>query len=71
VLGTAYYRARRRNKDLGTVVLMVGIAVFLFVVAAVVPRPPMTVEIASVLVVGSILLIGGAMGVVLWRGFRD
>lgn len=71
VLGTAYHQARRRNRDLGTAVLMLGSAVFLFVAAAVVPRPPMTSELAAVFVVASILLIGGAMGVVLWRGFRD
>ncbi len=71
VLGTAYRQARRRNRELGTAVLLLGSAIFMFSAAAVFPRPPMTAELAAVLVVGSIVLIGGAMGVVLWRGFRD
>ena len=71
VLGTAYRQARHRNRDVGIALLMVGGAVFLFAAAAIAPRPPVTPAIAAVLVVGSILLIGGAMAVVLWRGFRD
>jgi len=43
----------------------------MFLAAALVPRPPMPLAVSSLLVVGSIVMLGAAMGVVLWRGFRD
>ena len=71
VLGTAYRQARKRDRELGLAVLLFGSAVFMFLAAALVPRPPMPAAVASVLVVGSIVTLGAAMGVVVWRGFRD
>ena len=71
VLGTAYRQARKRDRELGLAVLLFGSAVFMFLAAALVPRPPMPVPVASLLVVGSIVTLGAAMGVVVWRGFRD
>ena len=71
VLGTAYHLARRRGRHLGLAVVLVGLAIFVFAAAAIVPRPPMTDSLANVMVVMSALMLGGAMGVVLWRGFRD
>ncbi len=71
VLGTAYSQARKRDRELGAAVLLLGTAIFMFAAAALVPRPPMPVAVASVLVVGSIVMLAAAMGVVLWRGFRE
>lgn len=71
VLGTAYVQARKRNRDLGTAVLLLGCAIFMFAAAAMVPRPPMTVLVSSLLVIASVMLLAAAMAVVLWRGFRD
>ena len=71
VVGAAYHRARRRGRDLGLVVLLVGGGIILFGAAALVPRPPMTLPVSNVLVVGSVVLLGLAMGVLLWRGFRE
>ena len=71
VVGTAYRQARKRDRELGLAVLLLGAAVCLFLAAGLVPRPPMPLAVASLLVVGSIVMLGAAMGVVLWRGFRD
>ena len=71
VLGTAYRQARKRGRDLGAAVVLVGVAVFMFAVGALAPRPPLSAEWASVLVVGSVVMLGMAMAVVLWRGFRE
>jgi len=71
VLGAAYHRARRRGRDLGLAVLFVGGGVILFAAAAVVPRPPMPLLVSKLMVVGSVILLGMAMGVILWRGFRE
>jgi len=71
VLGTAYRQARRRGRDLGLAVLLVGMAAVLFGGAAFVPRPPMPLLASKLLVVGSVILLAGAMAVVLWRGFRE
>lgn len=71
VLGTAYVQARRRGRELGLAVLLVGGAVVAYVAAAVLPRPPMPEAAAMILVVGSLLLLAGAMGVLLWHGFRQ
>ncbi len=71
LLGTAYVQARRRDRELGVAVLLFGAAATVFIVAALVPRPPMTAAAASFLVIGSVVLLGAAIGVVLFRGFRD
>jgi len=71
VLGTAYRQARRRDRTFGLAVLLLGTAVLMFSAAALIPRPPMPPAVASLLVVGSIVMLGAAMGVVVWRGFRD
>jgi heme A synthase len=71
VLGVAYHQARRRNRELGAAVVLVGLAILMFVTGALAPRPPMPLELASILVVGSIVVLGGAMALVLWRGFRE
>jgi hypothetical protein len=71
VVGTAYRQARKRDRELGLAVLLLGSAVCMFLAAALVPRPPMPLAVSSLLVVGSIVMLGAAMGVVLWRGFRD
>ena len=71
VLGTAYGQARRRDRELGLAVLLLASAVCMFAAAALVPRPPMPLAAASLLVVGSVVMLGAAMGVLLWRGFRD
>jgi len=71
VLGTAYRQARRRNRRLGAAVLLVGAAILMFATSALAPRPPMPLELATILVVGSIVMLGAAMALVLWRGFRD
>ena len=71
VLGAAYQRARRRGRDVGLAVLLVGSGVILFAAAVFVPRPPMSPSIASLLVVTSVMLMGMAMAVLLWRGFRE
>lgn len=70
VLGAAYSQARRRGRGLGAAVLLVGGAAAAFVVAAFVPRPPLTERLSQVLVVGSVGLLAAAMALVLWRGFR-
>ncbi len=71
VLGTAYYRARRRGRELGLAVLLVGGGIILFGAAALAPRPPMSVAVSKLMVVGSVILLGMAMVVILWRGFRE
>lgn len=71
VFGSAYHRARRRGRDLGLAVLLVGGGVALFAAASLLPRPPMTALISNVMVVVSVILLGMAMGVLLWRGFRE
>ena len=71
VLGAAYYRARRRGRELGAAVLLAGAGIFLFATAVVAPRPPMTPLISNCLAVASVILLGMAMGIVLWRGFRE
>lgn len=71
LLGTAYLQAKRRDRELGLAVLLVGAAFIAFAVAAVMPRPPVTAAVASILVVGSVALLGAAIAVVLIRGFRD
>ncbi|UCC68118.1 MAG: hypothetical protein JSV79_13585 [Armatimonadota bacterium] len=71
VLGAAYYRARRRGRELGVAVLFAGTGIFLFAAAALTPRPPMTPLISNCLAVASVILLGTAMGIVLWRGFRE
>jgi ABC-type uncharacterized transport system permease subunit len=71
LLGTAYTQARRRDRQLGLAVLLLGAGVTMFTAAAVVPRPPMTAAAASLLIVGSVALLAAAIGVVLLRGFRD
>jgi hypothetical protein len=71
LLGTAYLQARRRNRQLGIAVLLLGLAVMMFATAAVVPRPPMTDAVAPILIVGSVVLLGAAMAAVLLKGFRE
>jgi len=71
VLGTAYVQARRRGRELGLAVLLVGGAVVAYIAAALIPRPPMTEAVATFLVVGSLLLLAGAIAVLLWHGFRQ
>jgi membrane protein YdbS with pleckstrin-like domain len=71
VLGTAYRQAHRRGRELGAAVVLVGVAVFMFAVGALAPRPPLSADAAAVLVVGSVVLLGVAMAIVLWRGFRE
>lgn len=71
VLVTAYRRARARDRKLGSAVLLVGTAIAMFAAAAVVPRPPMTITLAAVFVVGSIAALAGAIAVVLSKGFRQ
>ncbi len=70
VLGTAYRQARKRDRELGLAVLLFGAAVVMFALAALAPRPPMPDSAAAGLVVGSIIVLGAAFAVVLWRGFR-
>jgi hypothetical protein len=70
VLGTAYVQAKRRGRRIGVALLFSGGAVLVFAAAALVPQPPMTASVAEGLVVTSIVLLGLAMAVVLWRGFR-
>ncbi len=71
VLGTAYRQARRRGRDLGLAVLLVGAAALLFTAAAFVPRPPMPLAASKLLVVASVVMLGAAVALVLWRGFRE
>jgi len=71
VLGAAYLRARRYGRDLGLAVLMGGGGILLFATAALGPRPPMTIAAANAMSVASVVLVGGALAVVLWRGFRE
>jgi hypothetical protein len=71
VLGVAYGRARKRGREFGLAVLLLGAAVVMFFSSAFLPRPPVTIALASVLVVGAIVALAGAMAVVLWKGFRD
>lgn len=70
VVLTAYRRARARDRKLGSAVLLVGAAIAMFAASAFAPRPPMTVTLAAVLVVGSIAALAGAIAVVLSKGFR-
>ena len=73
VLGTAYLQARRRGRNLGIVRLgglLVAAAALFFGVAALVPRPPMSLSAASEMVVASLALLAAAVALVLWRGFR-
>ena len=51
--------------------LLLGAAAIMFVVASLAPRPPMTTALATVLVVGCVAVLAGAVALVLWRGFRD
>lgn len=71
VLGAAYQRARERGRDLGLAVLLVGGGVLLFAASALAPRPPVSVMASKLMVVGSVILLGTAMVVILWRGFRE
>ncbi|MFB3880205.1 MAG: hypothetical protein ACE149_03030 [Armatimonadota bacterium] len=71
VLATAYRRARSRGRRVGPALLLVAAAALMFAASAFAPRPPMTVALATVLVVGCIAALAGAMAIVLWRGFRD
>jgi uncharacterized membrane protein len=69
VLATAYRRARERDRKLGSAVLLVGAAIAMFAASALAPRPPMTITLAAVLVVGSTAALAGAIAVVLSKGF--
>jgi hypothetical protein len=71
VLATAYRRARARHRELGLAVLLLGAAVFMFIAAALAPRPPMTISLATAFLVGSIAALAGAIAVLLAKGFRD
>jgi hypothetical protein len=71
VLGTAYRQARMRGRELSLAVVLVGVAAFMFAAGALMPRPPLSAEAGSVLVVGSIAVLAAAMAVLLWRGFRE
>jgi len=70
VLGTAYHQARRRGRDLGGAVLLLGAALLSFLAAALVPRPLLTDFASVVLVIASVFFLALAMGVLLFRGFR-
>jgi hypothetical protein len=69
VLVAAYRRARARHRELGFAVLLLEAAVIMFLASAFAPRPPVTIEIAAVLLVGSLATLAGAIAVVLWKGF--
>ena len=71
VVLTAYRRAKERDRKLGSAVLLVGAAIAMFAAAALAPRPPMTVTLAAVLIVGVIVALAGAIAVVLSKGFRQ
>ncbi len=71
VLATAYRRARARDRALGLAVALLGAAVVMFLASAFAPRPPVSIVVASVLLVGSIAALAGAIAVVLWKGFRE
>ena len=71
VLATAYRRARARDRDVALAVLLVGAAAVMFAVATFAPRPPVTIVLASALVIGSVVALAGAIAVVLSKGFRD
>jgi len=71
VLATAYRRARARNRELGLAVLLLGVGVTMFLASAFAPRPPVTIAMAAVLLVGSMAALAGAIAVVLWKGFRE
>ena len=71
VLATAYRRARSRGRQVGLAALLLGTAVVMFVAASLAPRPPMTIALATVLIVGCIAVLAGAIALVLWKGFRD
>lgn len=71
VLGTAYLRARQRNRELGLAVLLAGAGVIMIVSSALLPRPPVTVALASVLLVGAVMALAGSVMVILLKGFRD
>ena len=70
VLGTAYQQARRRGRDLGGVVVLLGAALLSFAAVALVPRPALTDFASVVLVIASLLFVALAMGLLLLRGFR-
>jgi hypothetical protein len=43
----------------------------MFASAALTPRPPMTILVSKIMIVGSVTLLAAAMAVLLIRGFRD
>jgi len=71
VLATAYRRARSRGRRVGLAVLLLGTALAMFLAASFAPRPPMTIALATALIVGCIAVLAGAVALVLWGGFRD
>jgi peptidoglycan/LPS O-acetylase OafA/YrhL len=71
VLGTAYFQARRRGRNIGLALVLLALAVGLFVVAGMTPWPQRTPpSYPAAMVVISIALLALSMAVVLWRGFR-
>ncbi len=69
VLGAAAYQARRRGHRIGSALVLFAGAVFCFLAAAFLPRPPVTDAEAGALVVASVALLALAMAVVLVQGF--
>lgn len=70
VLATAHSQARRRGRRIGVSLLLSGAACVLFATAVLAPRPPVTATWSQALVVGSVVMLAAAVGVVLWQGFR-
>lgn len=51
--------------------MLLEAAAVMFVAASLAPRPPMTIALATALIVGCIAVLAGAVALVLWGGFRD
>ena len=71
VLGTAYFQARRRGRNIGLAVLLFAAAAIAFVIASLYPWPAqIPPAYPSALIVASIALLALSMAVILWRGFH-
>ena len=71
VLGVAYYQAHRRGRNVGLAILLLAGGLVSFLVAAFAPRPPITILLAQLLIILSVVLLALAILVVILRGFRS
>ena len=71
LVATAYLAARRRGRaGLAFAFPLAGVAALCYLTAVFAPRPPVTVTLATVLIIASLSSLAGAIGLVFRQGFR-